>query len=191
MSKGEPGKGGILICRDAASAQSLPQAAKLPVQGHRAPGKQSSGLFSVVRAPGKLSGGQFSARTGRQTPVERVGRPLSMGPAGPWEVALTKNACIVSSRRQAQWACRFRRRRNCHGSNQRFETRHRKTDEVVLLREKGQISDTAGGATSSDPALRPAPLTLAGSLGPSAPLNRSLWSLGKAFGRAVGEFPSL
>jgi len=28
-----------------ASAQSLPQAAKLPVQGHRAPGKQSSGLF--------------------------------------------------------------------------------------------------------------------------------------------------
>ena len=68
-------------------------------QGHRAPGKQPSGLFSVVRAPGKLSGGEFLvvrapgklssgeflARTGRQAPVERVGRPLSMGPAGPWE----------------------------------------------------------------------------------------------------------
>ncbi len=137
------------------------------------------------------NGSADPCRWGRQTPVDGAGRPLSMGPAGPWEVALTKNACIVSSRRQAQWACRFRRRRNCHGSNQRFETRHRKTDEVVLLREKGQISDTAGGATSSDPALRPTHLTLAGSLGPSAPLNRSLWSLGKAFGRAVGEFPSL
>ena len=41
----------------------------------RAPGKQSSGVLSVVRAPGKQSSGLFSARTGRQTPVERVGRP--------------------------------------------------------------------------------------------------------------------
>ena len=48
-------------------------------QGHRAPGKQSSGLFSVVRAPGKLSGGEFLARTGRQTPVDGAGRPLGTG----------------------------------------------------------------------------------------------------------------
>ena len=69
----------ILICRGDASAQSLPQAAKLPVQGHRAPGKQSSGLFSVVRTPGKLSCGEFSVRTGRQTPVDGAGRPVVGG----------------------------------------------------------------------------------------------------------------
>jgi len=48
-----------------------------------------------------------------------------------------------------------------------------KTDEVVLLEETTQTIVTAGGPTSSDPALRPAHL----------PLKRSLWSLGKAFGR--------
>jgi len=47
-----------------------------------------------------------------------------------------------------------------------------KTDEVVLLKETTQTVDAAGGTTSSDPALRPAHL----------PLNRSLRSLGKAFG---------
>ena len=75
---------------------------------------------------------------------ERVGRPLSMGPAGPWKVDLTKNACIVSS----------------------------KTEEVVSLRENRSTIDTVRETTSSDPALRPAHL----------PLNRSLRSLGKAFG---------
>ena len=47
-----------------------------------------------------------------------------------------------------------------------------KTDEVVLLRETTQTSDIAGGMTSSD-------LAALGHL----PLNRSLRSLGKAFGR--------
>ena len=47
-----------------------------------------------------------------------------------------------------------------------------KTEEVVLLGESAQTVDTAGRTTSSDPALRPAHL----------PLNRSLRSLGKAFG---------
>ena len=54
--------------------------------------------------------------------------------------------------------------------------------------ESTQTIDTAGGPTSSDPALRPAHLTLAGSLGPSAPLKRSLWSLGKAFRRTSRLF---
>ena len=44
------------------------------------------------------------------------------------------------------------------------------TEEVVLLKEISQTVDTAGGPTSSDPALRPAHLMLAGSLGPTAPL---------------------
>ena len=48
--------------------------------------------------------------------------------------------------------------------------------------ESTQTVDTAGGPTSSDPALRPAHLTLAGSLGPTAPLK------GKAFGRASRYF---
>ena len=51
-------------------ANSLPQRPKGAVQGHRAPGKQSGGLFLVVRAPGKMSSGHFLARTGRQTPVD-------------------------------------------------------------------------------------------------------------------------
>ena len=42
------------------------------------------------------------------------------------------------------------------------------TEEVVLLEKISQTVDTAGGPTSSDPALRPAHLTLAGSLGPTA-----------------------
>ena len=58
----------------------------------------------------------------------------------------------------------------------------RKTEEVVLLGESAQIVVTAGGPTSSDPALRPAHLTLAGSLGPTAPLK------GKAFGCASSYF---
>ena len=56
----------------------FPQACRV-----RAPGKLSSGEFSVVRAPGKLSSGEFSVRTGRsllsngaEPPVERGGRPL-------------------------------------------------------------------------------------------------------------------
>ena len=69
----------ILICRGDALTESLPQAAKLPVQG---------------------------------------------------KVDLAKNACIVLP----------------------------KTDEVVLLEESVQNIDTAGGPTSSDPALRPAHL---------------------------------
>ena len=52
------------------------------------------------------------------------------------------------------------------------------TEEVVLLEEISQTVDTAGGPTSSDPALRPAHL----------PLNRSLRSLGKAFARGSSYF---
>ena len=54
-----------------------------------------------------------------------------------------------------------------------------KTEEVVLPGESTQTSDTAGKTTSSDPALRPAHL----------PLNRSLRSLGKAFGRVIPVLP--
>ena len=50
-----------------------------------------------------------------------------------------------------------------------------------------QTVDTAGETTSSDLASL-GHLTLAGSLGPSAPLNRSLQSLGKAFGRGSSYF---
>ena len=77
-----------------------------------------------------------------------------MGPAGPQQVDFPENACIVPG----------------------------KTEEVVLLEEISQTVDTAGGPTSSDPALRPAHLTLAGSLGPTAPLK------GKAFGCASRYF---
>ena len=56
------------------------------------------------------------------------------------------------------------------------------TEEVVLVEGSTLTSDTAGGPTSSDPALRPAHLTLAGSLGPTAPLK------GKAFGCASSYF---
>ena len=52
------------------------------------------------------------------------------------------------------------------------------TEEVVLVEGSTLTSDTAGGTTSSDPALRPAHLTLAGSLGPTASLK------GNAFGCA-------
>ena len=41
---------------------------KAPSLRDRTPGKQSSGLFSVVRTPGKMSVGHFSVRTGRQAP---------------------------------------------------------------------------------------------------------------------------
>ena len=54
-----------------------------------------------------------------------------------------------------------------------------KTEEVVLLGESAQTVDTAGRTTSSDPALRPAHL----------PLNRSLWSLGKALTTAPAAIP--
>ena len=66
----------------------------------------------------------------------------------------------------------------------------RKTDEVVLLKGSAQTIDTAGGSTSSDLAAL-GHLTLAGSLGPSAPLNRSLRSLGKALGRGSSYSCSL
>ena len=69
--------------------------------------------------------------------------------AFPLGVDLTKNACIVSS----------------------------ETEEVVLLRESTQTSDTAGGPTSSDPTLRPAHL-------PLLPRLRQ----GKAFGRTSRYF---
>ena len=55
-----------------------------------------------------------------------------------------------------------------------------KTDEVVLLKETTQTVDAAGGTTSSDPALRPAHLPPMGMAAHT--LNRSLRSLGKAFG---------
>ena len=56
-----------------------------------------------------------------------------------------------------------------------------KTEEVVLLEESAQTVDTAGGPTSSDPPAA-AHLTLAGSLGPTAPLK------GKAFGCGSSYF---
>ena len=68
-----------MIWRGDAASKSLPQAAKLPVQGHRAPGKRHSVPFSVVRAPGNLSSGQILARTGRQTPVDGAGKPEEQG----------------------------------------------------------------------------------------------------------------
>ncbi|MBQ6359191.1 MAG: hypothetical protein IJI97_09635, partial [Clostridia bacterium] len=55
-----------------------------------------------------------------------------------------------------------------------------KTDEVVLLKETTQTVDAAGGTTLSDPALRPAHLPPMGMAAHT--LNRSLRSLGKAFG---------
>ena len=60
-----------------------------PPQWQRAPGKQHSALFSVVRAPGKQHSGcfQWFERPENSTVCcfqrERAGRPTSNGPAGP------------------------------------------------------------------------------------------------------------